>query len=331
MKKRLLLFLSLCLLLTGCHCGDDRAAFGPDDITDAVPQALKTGLATATNVRKSQNATLDFPGFSRTDITLAAVLLDEDGVIRQCVLDGVTAVIPFDHHGTLQVSEGLPFPAKNELGRDYGMHKASPLGREWDEQAAAFAAYTVGHRPDELQPGDVSASVTVDTDGFLQAIRSAASGARDTGAREGDHLALVCDARMDESRSADSRTGEDGMARCYAVCGAFTFRGNLITSCRFESVETALPVTCRGDVAVETSLPLSGTQASGDPFSVRGRGALGQLWGRQADAFAGRLTGLSVYEIQRLTPDEIRCPCGTVFPEDTLAQLAGRAWQQVSG
>ena len=331
MKKGLILFLSLCLLLTGCRRGEGRTAFAPDNVTDAPPQALKTGLATATTVSKSQNATLDFPGFSRTDITLAAVLLDHSGIIRQCILDGVTAVIPFDHHGFLQSPEKLCFPTKNELGQDYGMHKASSLGREWDEQASAFAAYAVGRRPEELQPGDVSASVTVDTDGFLQAIRSAAADAEDTGAREGDHLALVCDARMDKSRSADPHTGEDGIASCYAACGAVTFRGNLITGCRFESVETALPVTCRGDVAAEASLPLSGAQTSGDPFSVRSKSAAGERWGRQADAFASRLGGLSAYEIQHLTPDEIRCPCGTVFPEDTLAQLVNRAWQQVSG
>ena len=330
MKKKILLFLSLCLLLTGCQRGGEAAVFSPSDIKSTEPESLKTGLATATTVSKSQNATPDFPGFSRTDITMAAVLLDHSGTIRRCILDGVTAVIPFDQQGRLQSPEGLQFPAKNELGQTYGMHKASSLGREWNEQAAAFAAYAVGRRPEDLQPGDVAASVTVNTDGFVQAIRSAAAGAKNAGARQGDHLALVCDARMDKSRSADCRTGEDGTARCHAVCGAVTFRGNLITSCRFDSIETALPITCHGDVAVGTSLPLSGSHPSGDPFSVRGKGDPGRHWGRQADDLASRISGLSVYQVQRLTSEEICCSCGTVFPEDTLAQLVGKAWRQVS-
>ena len=39
------------------------------------------------------------------------------------------------------------FPSKNELGGGYGMGKASSIGKEWNEQAAALADYVACFMP----------------------------------------------------------------------------------------------------------------------------------------------------------------------------------------
>ncbi len=332
MRKTLLSALFLCLLLCGC----DRPAFAPVSNLPVAsaktpPQPLQLGLASVTTVSKSQNATPDFPGIARTDITMAAVTVDEAGIIRQCILDGITAIIPFDATGALQAPEDLNFHSKNELGETYGMHKASPMGKEWDQQAASFASYAVGKRVDELQAGDVAASVTVDTDCFLQAISAAVQEAADLGTQEGDRLALASDAYMADSRSADSDTGKNGSAHCSAMLGAVTFRGETITACRFDSVETILPFTPEGIVSTNVSLPPLGKDKLADPYGIRRRGIEGKRWYQQANLFAAAAVGLTAQQVARLPLNENLQPQNgsTTIAVDRLQLLTEKAWQQV--
>ena len=176
MKRLLLLLLTLCLL-TGCvgkTVVQNDPAVPNTDTNQPDETAVKTGLALLTTISKSMNATPDSKGSARTDTTVVAVTVDGDGIIRACAIDGITAAVPFDTEGELEAEEDTAYPTKNELGDDYGMHKASPIGREWDEQAADFAAWVVGKRAEELEGGDVTASVTISTDDFIRAIRSAA-------------------------------------------------------------------------------------------------------------------------------------------------------------
>ena len=67
--------------------------------------------------------------------------------------------------------------SKNDLGTDYGMGKISSIGKEWNEQAAAFSAYVAGKTLDEVAgiavdestkpaEADLAASVTISIGGF---------------------------------------------------------------------------------------------------------------------------------------------------------------------
>ncbi|NLO13096.1 MAG: hypothetical protein GX124_03115 [Clostridiales bacterium] len=83
---------------------------------------------------------------------------------------------------------------KMELGPDYGMLKASPIGKEWFEQAEAFSAYCVGKTPEEVlgmatkvkddnhpavpDVADLATSVTMDVSDFLEALGKAAANAK---------------------------------------------------------------------------------------------------------------------------------------------------------
>jgi len=203
MKRLLISLFTVIFLLSGC--GATTVVLSPpqdeteppvDQTDQNAPeqdgtQPVKLGLAVLANVAQSMNATADSHGYARTDVTMVALTVDDGGVIRSCRIDGISAAIPFDNAGTLQIDDDTTFPTKDELGRDYGMHKASPMGKEWNEQAAAFADYAVGKRPDELTAGDVTASVTISTDEFIRAIRAAADSARHLGSRADDQLVLA--------------------------------------------------------------------------------------------------------------------------------------------
>ena len=64
--------------------------------------------------------------------------------ITSMVIDAVQANVNFNAAGTITTDLSAAQPSKNELGADYGMGKVSSIGKEWDEQAAAFASYVTG-------------------------------------------------------------------------------------------------------------------------------------------------------------------------------------------
>ena len=300
--KRLWMALLL-LLLAGC-AGDEvqetvqQAQVQVNEpVANTAAQEVKTGLAVVGSIAKSMNATPDFPGAAHTEVTFAALTLDQDGVIRQCCIDGVSAVIPFDATGALQEEEDVEFASKNELGEEYAMHKASAIGSEWREQADAFARYAVGRKVEELSAGDVTSSVTISTDAILQAIRMAAETAVRQGAQSGDELTLAIISHSDESRSASLDTGTDGYAAFRTDVMAVTWRGGAVTSCAVDALETVLPVTPEGVIGVELSAvqPSMTTISRASPLAVNFYAA--QDWCRRAENLAMGVLGKTAGEI----------------------------------
>ena len=258
--KRLLL-LALILSLTGCAAPQAAPQSQPPAVEAmaAVPSdtdAARLGIAAVANIAKSMHATYDFPGYAHTEVTVAAVVVDSRGVIRQCAIDGISAAIPFDATGALQLASGTMFPSKCSLGQGYGMHKASPLGTEWAEQAADFAAACVGKTVDELQPGDTLTSVTIATDTLRQAVCRAAENAA-APVRAGDTLVLACRAVMEDSRSGCIDDGTPGLACLRAAAAAFTVRGGAVTAEAGCAVLSNLPFTATGRIDCDISLGLS--------------------------------------------------------------------------
>ena len=116
----------------------------------------------------------------QTDVTIAAVTMNA-GTITSCVIDAVQAQASFDAQGQLVGDTSAAVLSKNDLGADYGMGSVSAamggIGKEWNEQAAAFAAYVTGKTLDEVAgiavdeaarpaDADLSASVTISIGGF---------------------------------------------------------------------------------------------------------------------------------------------------------------------
>lgn len=301
--KRLWMTLLL-LLLAGCTGSEPQETVQQAQVQEKEPveetasREVKTGLAVVGNIAKSMNATPDFPGAAHTEVTYVALTLDQDGVIRQCCIDGVSAVIPFDATGALQEEEDVEFASKNELGDAYAMHKASAIGSEWREQADAFARYAVGRKVEELSSGDVASSVTISTNGILQAIAIAAETAELQGAQIGDELTLAVLSHSDESRSASLDTGEVGYAAFRTDAVAVTWCDGTVTSCLIDALETNVPVTPEGMIGVELTAmqPSMVTISRASPLAVNYYPA--QDWCRRAENFARSTLGKTVQEME---------------------------------
>ena len=152
-------------------------------VAEAVKRAKPLGAQTGDELRLVIDTTLsaaDAPEGAvntlETYATIAAVTMDGD-TVTSCVIDAVQATGSIDAQGRLMGDTGAAVLSKNDLGTDYGMGKVSSIGREWNEQAAAFSAYVAGKTLDEIAgiavdeatkpaEADLAASVTISIGGF---------------------------------------------------------------------------------------------------------------------------------------------------------------------
>lgn len=123
MKKLLVLTLVL-LLVAGCSA-----------------PTLKVGLGMVSGM-SGADATAEKEGKTQADVTACAATFDAKGKIVGVQFDVIQAKAAITTAGGVKVSEGIK--SKKELGPDYNMKGASPIGKEWFEQIAAFEAYCVG-------------------------------------------------------------------------------------------------------------------------------------------------------------------------------------------
>ena len=105
--------------------------------------------------------------------------------ITSCILDALQAKVSFDTAGQITTDLTAPMQTKNELGEAYGMKAYAGSAYEWNEQAAAFAAYATGKTAAEVAgiavdesskvtDADLATTVTISVGGFLGLIEKAA-------------------------------------------------------------------------------------------------------------------------------------------------------------
>ena len=81
-------------------------------------------------------------GLVQTDTTYAAVTTDADGKITSSIWDCTQA--KFDVTEAGEVTSKGDIVSKQDLKEEYNMKGASGIGKEWYEQANAYAAWLVG-------------------------------------------------------------------------------------------------------------------------------------------------------------------------------------------
>ena len=324
MKKLTISALALTLsigLLAGCsgkpatsEPTPDAATPTPEAVTP-VEGAVKTGLSITTDVSKSKDATADANGQAQANIALTAVAVDDEGVITACVIDAIQSKIDFDATGKI-VTELGSVATKNELGADYGMTKASSIGKEWNEQAAAFAEYAVGKTVEELKgiavgekgeptDADLAASVTLAVGGFVDGIEAAVNNAVHMGAQAGDKLALTTSTSQTKSKDAGEK---EGLAEAYAYVGAVTLNGETITSCIIDAVKADVKFDATGKITTDLSAAQPTKNELGDAYGMKGSSSIGKEWNEQAAAFAAYVTGKTTSDVAGIAVNESGAP-----------------------
>lgn len=112
--------------------------------------AEKLGLGTEISIAKSTSAEGDKGPAAQVDTSINVAAFDADGKVVGTIIDHAQTKVEFDAEGKLVTDKNAEFETKNEIKEGYGMIKASQIGKEWYEQAAALGDWMVGKTVDEI-------------------------------------------------------------------------------------------------------------------------------------------------------------------------------------
>ncbi len=291
---------------TNCTCpaADNNAVAAPPDAPEK-PElsegALKTGLCITTSVKDSK------AGEAKYDVTMVAVLVGDDGIIHDCIIDGISTSIKFDEAGALTTDLSVAPQTKNELGTAYNMVAWGGAIAEWDVQAAALADFAVGKTVEELRSGavsesgyapegnDLASSATIYLAGYVDAIEIAAKNAQHLGAVSGDTLKMATIANIAGSAAATAE--KNGNAQLDADVTALTVNGETITSCVIDSVQAKVAFDGTGAVTSDLTAPIQTKNELGASYNMVAWGGAIAEWNEQAASFAAYVTGKTAGEV----------------------------------
>ncbi len=276
--------------------------------TEATPEGggLKTGLAIVTSVGSSADATADAEGVAQTDAMIAAVTVDAEGKIVACVIDCAQTVVNFGTDGTLTTDLAAEFSTKNELGTNYGMNKASSIGKDWNEQAAAFAEYCVGKTADEVNgiavtdgkaaDEDLAAGCTLYIGGFQELDTQTMAKKVKIGAQDGDKLGLGVATNI--AKSTDASADAEGLAQAYTTVSALTVNADgVITSAAIDAVQANVNFDATGKITTDLTAAVDSKNVLGDSYGMKAASSIGKEWNEQAAAYAQYAIGKTVDEV----------------------------------
>lgn len=117
------------------------------------------------------------------DSNYAAVTFDAEGKITSCLIDASQAKCSIAD-GKFTVEKGA-YQTKKELKENYNMKMASPIEKEWFEQAAAFETWAKGKTAAEIKAGvgedgkpsdaDLKAGCTIIVSSIAETVAAAAT------------------------------------------------------------------------------------------------------------------------------------------------------------
>lgn len=288
-----------------------------DETEEAADAALKTGLAVSVNIADSTSADAENAGNAKYDITVAAVSVDEDGVIESCLIDSIPATVSFDTAGVITSDLAAEILTKNELGEDYGMKLYGGAAYEWNEQAAALAEYAEGKTLEELKNGaidetgmakdaDLASTATIYLGGYVSVIEAAVNQAQDLGAKKGDELRLATISSLGKSTNADAENA--GLAQLDTDITVLTMNEDVITSCYIDSVQAKINFSAEGEITSDLTAPVQTKNQLGENYGMKLYGGSTYEWNEQAASFAEYVTGKTLEEVMGIAVSETTAP-----------------------
>ncbi len=299
----------------------------------AAEGALKTGLALITGVGESSDASEEAEGEGKYDVTMVAVLVDEAGIIRDCLIDGVAASVKFDAKGQITSDLTAAPQTKNELGENYGMVAYGGAIAEWDAQAAALAEFAVGKTVEELRTGavdetgkapagsDLASSATIYLGGYVSAIEAAVANAAHLGAQSGDSLHMAAQNGIDGSKNASAE--EAGTAQLEVTVTALTMKDGVITSCALDSVQAKVGFDAAGVITSDLTAPVQTKNELGEAYGMVAWGGAIAEWDAQAASFAEYVTGKTPAEVADIAVSESTVPTDADLTSSVTIAVGG--------
>ena len=293
----------------------------------------KSGLAVITSV-SAADAAADAEGQAQVNSVIAAVLIDSEGKIVDIAIDGAQNTAPISVEGKLNIANPAP-QTKNELGADYGMGKASSIGKEWFEQIDALEQYVIGKTADEISgiagseagaptDADLSASVTIKIGDYKELIVKAIQNAQASApvAAQGKVGIGVIN---DLSGSTDATAEEEGSVSSYSTFAAVIVdeNGN-IAALALDATQVKIAFDASGKIT--TNLDDFATPSKnelGADYGMAKASSIGKEWFEQAAAFAEYAIGKTAEEISGVAVSEEGVPTDADLSASVTIKIGG--------
>lgn len=268
--------LAAALLFTGCFGGGGSSSGSSESMDNSASSGMTGYAAGGTGMAVTAKVIAADPfegedGFGQTDVTVTAVVLDQEGRIASCVIDTAQLQLPFTEGGGLGFTEATQYPTKREMGTAYGLKEASSIGKEWYEQVDAFCAYVTGKTPEQVAgiaaPGgtpadpDLASGCTIDVSQYLEGVLMACENAMVLGSQPGDRLSLGI---VSSAEGTAASAQQAGSARSLITCAAVTMdEEGRITGARLDEVETGFSLGADGIVTPPSGVTSKYAQGAG--------------------------------------------------------------------
>ncbi len=323
-SQALALCLTLFLMLCGFGCKKKQTSpsptASPAQNASASPSSeggnagkLRTGLAVITRAADSASAG-ETDGKAQVESVMAAILCDAEDRVVSCVIDGMNVTAQFTGEGKLNADLSAPLYTKQELADRYGMKKVSSIGKEWYEQADAFAAYCVGKTASEIEnialdegghatEADLLSSATISLSDFTEVVTKAIRSAAESEATDQDTLRLGTTTSI--SGSMDAVADAEGRVEAASTYAALTLGADgRITSCVVDASQARVGFDQSGKLTSDVSADLPTKGEQGDAYGMKGASSIGREWYEQAASFAAYCVGKTPAEVVGVALDD---------------------------
>ena len=322
------------VVIGNCTCPAEDGQPNEDPAV-SIEGAVKTGLSVSTKISDSVSATADAEGAAKYDVTLAAVTVDDNGVIVSCVIDSIPATVNFNAAGEITSDLTMAVPTKNEMGEAYGMVAWGGAVAEWDAQVAAVAKYAEGKTVEQLKNGDIdmvtgkakdgtdlSSSATIYLAGYVYAIEAAVNNAQHLGAQAEDELVLTTMNAV--SGSVNATEEKNGTIQLDADIAVLTRKDQTITSCYIDSLQAKIAFDAAGQITTDLTSAVQTKNELGEAYGMVAWGGASAEWNAQAAAFAAYVTGKTAEEVAGIAVTEAAKPAdGTDLASSVTIAIGG--------
>lgn len=304
MKKILSLILSVLMIFTLAACGAETT-----DAPATETATLKFGLGVYVAGATVADASADKDGSASMDATYAAVSVDADGKIVAVALDVMQHKLAFTTEG--KAIAATEFKSKYEKGPDYNMLSASPIGKEWNEQADAFKTQVIGKTLDEVKAlvaeGDkpvqsvIDAGCTIKIAEFVGAVEKAYNAAAESNVTANDTLKIGAVTKQSVADATADKAGNNQVDTTI-VAVAMNAEGKVVaTSSDCLQVKFGFDLT--GKSTFDTAAAILTKKEKKEDYNMKGASPIGKEWYEQAAAFDKVCTGKTIDEIKALVVD----------------------------
>lgn len=288
--------------------------------TTAAPAAaeagaiVKMGIGHIASIAKSKDIVAETGGAAQADIIVTAVGFDKDGKVVSVTIDNAQTKVAYNADGTLKTDVKAEPKTKVELGADYGMIKASTIGKEWFEQAEALGNWMKGKTVAEIMAmktkagadaahpavpdeADLAASVSITVQDYLKAVEEAWNNAVEV--KDGADtvgLGIV----VTTAKSAAKTAEKPAAAAIDAMITAVALKGDKVAGAILDTVQTKVAYDADGKITTDLTAPIKAKNELKDEYGMKKASAIGKEWYEQAQALSAWTVGKTAAEIAGL-------------------------------